>query len=118
MLPDASFCSDSENWRFASSAAILPLGGCCRWMLFVLAESFRWVIRRQERMMRHGEHTENQKPFGDRAAIQTFAPLLCSDNADLYAEYYEWLDQATQAQDAYLSGRLSEENALKAIRKS
>ena len=35
-----------------------------------------------------------------------------------YAEYYEWLDQATQARDAYLAGRLSEEDALKAIRKS
>ena len=32
-----------------------------------------------------------------------------------YAEYYEWLDQATQARDAYLAGRLSEEDALKAI---
>ena len=35
-----------------------------------------------------------------------------------YAEYYEWLDQATQARDAYLAGRLSEEDALNAIRKS
>ena len=32
-----------------------------------------------------------------------------------YAEYYELLDQATQARDAYLAGRLSEEDALKAI---
>ena len=35
-----------------------------------------------------------------------------------YAEYYELLDQATQARDAYLTGRLSEEDALPAIRKS
>ena len=35
-----------------------------------------------------------------------------------YAEYYEWLDQATQARDAYLAGKLSEEDALKIIRKS
>ena len=35
-----------------------------------------------------------------------------------YAEYYELLDQATQARDAYLAGRLSEEDALPAIRKS
>ena len=41
MLPDASFCSKSENWRFASGAAILPQGGYCRRMLFVFAAFFQ-----------------------------------------------------------------------------
>ena len=101
-----------------------PAQQCSRWekaaagCFFFAAVFLGTIIQRHERKIHRGEHTENQKPFGDRAAIQTFAPLLCSDNADLYAEYYEWLDQATQAQDAYLSGRLSEEDALKAIRKS
>ena len=40
------------------------------------------------------------------------------NNRLAYAEYYEWLDQATQTRDAYLARRLSEEDALKAIRKS
>ena len=33
-----------------------------------------------------------------------------------YAEYYEWLENATEARDAYLAGKLSEKDALKAIR--
>ena len=32
-----------------------------------------------------------------------------------YAEYYEWLDKATQARDDYLAGRVSRENAIKII---
>lgn len=33
-----------------------------------------------------------------------------------YAEYYEWLENATEARDAYLAGTLSEKDALKVIR--
>lgn len=33
-----------------------------------------------------------------------------------YGEYYEWLEAATEARDAYLAGKLSEEEALKVIR--
>lgn len=33
-----------------------------------------------------------------------------------YAEYYEWLENATEARDAYLAGKLSEKDALKVIR--
>lgn len=33
-----------------------------------------------------------------------------------YAEYYEWLEAATEARDAYLAGKLSEKDALKVIR--
>ena len=33
-----------------------------------------------------------------------------------YVEYYEWLENATEARDAYLEGKLSEKDALKAIR--
>ena len=32
-----------------------------------------------------------------------------------YAEYYEWLESATQARDDYLAGKLSVEEALKII---
>lgn len=32
-----------------------------------------------------------------------------------YAEYYEWLEKATEARDAYLTGELSEEDALRII---
>ena len=33
-----------------------------------------------------------------------------------YAEYYEWLENAAEARDAYLAGKLSEKDALKVIR--
>lgn len=33
-----------------------------------------------------------------------------------YAEYYEWLENAAEARGAYLAGKLSEKDALKAIR--
>ena len=33
-----------------------------------------------------------------------------------YAEYYDWLENATEARDAYLAGKLSEKDALKVIR--
>lgn len=32
-----------------------------------------------------------------------------------YGEYYEWLEQATDARDRYLAGELSEEQALEII---
>lgn len=31
-------------------------------------------------------------------------------------EYYEWLEAATEARDAYLAGKLSEKEALKVIK--
>lgn len=33
-----------------------------------------------------------------------------------YAEYYEWLENAAEARDTYLAGKLSEKDALKVIR--
>jgi hypothetical protein len=33
-----------------------------------------------------------------------------------YVEYYEWLENAAEARDAYLAGKLSEKEALKIIR--
>ena len=32
-----------------------------------------------------------------------------------YGEYYEWLEAATKARDAYLAGKISEEEALNVI---
>ena len=43
-------------------------------------------------------------------------PNIKASEKDLtYAEYYEWLESATQARDDYLAGKLSVEEALKII---
>lgn len=58
--------------------------------------------RAKRRMYKRYERT---KDFG----IKPTNKNLC------YEEYYDWLDRATNARDQYLSGKMSEEEALKII---
>ncbi len=58
--------------------------------------------RAKRRMYKRYERSENRKQTP-------------SDKDLSYADYYDWLDQATRVRDEYLNGKLSEEDALKAI---
>ena len=76
--------------------------------------------------MKHKLQAQNKKVVEefDRAKQRMYKryeraldPNKKASKRDLgYAEYYEWLENATEARDAYLAGKLSEKDALKVIR--
>lgn len=60
-----------------------------------------------------------EAPSGTSKVEVTPIPTVNRQAEDIgfdYVEYYEWLENATEARDAYLEGKLSEKDALKAIR--
>lgn len=75
--------------------------------------------------MKHKLQAQNKKVVEefDRAKQRMYKryeraldPNKKASKRDLsYAEYYEWLENAAEARDAYLAGKLSEKDALKAI---
>ena len=63
-------------------------------------EIFDRIKRKMYKRYERAEYGINQKP---------------SEKDLSYAEYYQWLDQATRARDDYLEGKISKEDALNLI---
>lgn len=63
-------------------------------------ETFDRIKRKMYKRYERAEYGINQKP---------------SEKDLSYAEYYQWLDQATGARDDYLEGKISKEDALNLI---
>lgn len=65
-----------------------------------VVETFDRIKRKMYKRYERAEYGINQKP---------------SEKDLSYAEYYQWLDQATKARDEYLEGKISKDEALNLI---